>query len=39
MELVEFEGFFASRLPMWFLKVFRVEVTNVGFKIIMKVSG
>ena len=24
--------FFASRLPMWFLKVFRVEVTNVGFE-------
>ena len=29
---VVFEGFLASKLPMWFLKVFRVEVTNVEFK-------
>ena len=26
------KGFFASMSPMWGLKVFSVEVTNVGFK-------
>ena len=29
---VGFERFLASSLPMWFLKVFRVEVTNVVLK-------
>ena len=36
---VVFKGFFASRSPMWFLKVFCVEVTNVGFKGFYEVSG
>ncbi len=35
---VGFEGFSASRLPMWFLKVFSVEVTNVVFKVFYHVE-
>ena len=31
--------FYRRGSPMWFLKVFRIEVTNVGFKDFYEASG